>query len=73
MSDITAQTSSHDAVPCGLIHDVKFSFEDLGDVVEDPFLLEGVLAAVYGVLLHALTHISMLDHCNLRFLLGLLL
>ena len=64
MSHIGAHTSSNDAVPRGLVHYIELRFDYLGDVVEDFFLLEGVLAAVDGVLLHSLGHVSKFDDCH---------
>ena len=67
MGYVAAEASTNDAVPGGLVHDVEFCFKYLGDVVKNSLLLKGVLAAVDGMLLHAFTHVGVLNNCHLSF------
>ena len=59
---VTAKPPAHNTMPCGLVHDIKLSFDDLCYLVEHLLFLESVVAAIHSVLLHAFGHISILNN-----------
>ncbi len=72
VSLVGAKTSANDAMPCWVVHGVELSLENLCDVIENTFLLEGVGCAVDSMLLHHLRHVCEFDDCVFSCLLILL-
>ena len=68
---VTAEAPSHYAVPRWLVHYVELCFYNLSYFVEHSLLLEGVVGAVNGVLLHSLGHIGVLDNSTVNLVLWL--
>ena len=69
MRNVRAHTAANDAMPGRLVHGVELGLDNLCDVVENGFLLEGILAAVDSMLLHTFGHIRVLDDGHFRLLL----
>ena len=68
--DVAAEVASHDAVPSGVVFLVELLLDEGSDVLLDVELLQGVGGAFYGVLLHVVTHVGVLDHRLVAPLLG---
>jgi len=60
--DVAAEVPADDDVPGGVVLFVELFLDEGGDVLLDVVLLEGLRGAVYGVLLHVLRHVRILDH-----------
>ena len=60
--DVRAKVSPNDAVPCRVVLFVEFLFDVGSNVLFNVKLLECCSGAVYGVLLHVLGHVGILDH-----------
>ena len=73
VGDITAEAPPNNAMPSGLVHDVKLSLDYFCDVVQNPLLLKCVSAAVHGMLLHSFWHISEFDYGLISLLLVLMI
>ena len=69
MRYVAAHAAAYNAVPRWLVHHIELGLDNLCDVVEDGFLLEGILAAVDGMLLHTFGHVRVLDDGHFRLLL----
>ena len=53
---------THDAVPCGVVLLVELLLDVSGDVLLNAVLAEGSGGHIHSLLLHLLTHVSVLDH-----------
>ena len=63
MGDVGTEVTAHDAVPGWVVLLVELLLDESSDVLFDVKLLEGLGADVYGVLLHVLGHICVLNNC----------
>jgi len=60
--DVAAEVTADDAMPGWVVFLVELLLDVCGDVLLDVVLLESLGGAVYGVLLHVLGHVSILDY-----------
>jgi len=61
--DVAAKVTSDDAVPGRVVLLVELLLDEGSDILFDVKLLEGLVGAVDGVLLHLLRHVGVLDNC----------
>merc|ERR1719277_368833 len=62
MSHIASKISTNDAVPGRVVLFVEFLLDECSNVFFDIELFQGLGSTVYGILLHILGHIGILDY-----------
>merc|ERR1712166_997924 len=70
MRNIASESSANDTMPGRLIHNIKFSFNNLRNVIKYSFLCKCIFRTINSMLLHSFGHICVFNYSYFCVLLG---